>query len=84
MPVKKKAVAKEPSQRVVGRAQNAPQLTVFGDAEENLTSNGKHYEEPLRKNPETEKEREKRLAKREALTLRAFQIAYDNNHPRKS
>jgi hypothetical protein len=29
---------------------------------------------------ETEEEREKRLARRMALTLRAFQIAYDNHH----
>ena len=29
---------------------------------------------------ETEEEREKRLAKRRALTLKAFQIAYDNHH----
>jgi hypothetical protein len=35
------------------------------------------------KKPETAKEREKRLAEREALTLRAFQIAYENHHPRK-
>jgi hypothetical protein len=29
---------------------------------------------------ETEEEREKRLAKRRALTLRAFQMAYDDHH----
>jgi hypothetical protein len=29
---------------------------------------------------ETKEEREKRLAKRAALTLRAFQMAYDNYH----
>ena len=31
---------------------------------------------------ETKEEREKRLAKREALTIRAFQMAYDNYHNR--
>jgi hypothetical protein len=31
---------------------------------------------------ETEEEREKRLAKRWALTLRAFQMTYDNYHRR--
>jgi hypothetical protein len=29
---------------------------------------------------ETKEERERRLAKLEALTLRAFQMAYDNHH----
>ena len=29
---------------------------------------------------ETKEERERRLAKREALTIRAFQMAYDNYH----
>ena len=29
---------------------------------------------------ETKEEREKRLARREALTIRAFQMAYDNYH----
>ena len=29
---------------------------------------------------ETKEERDKRLAKREALLLRAFQMAYDNHH----
>jgi hypothetical protein len=29
---------------------------------------------------ETAEEREKRLIKKEALTLRAFQMAYDNHH----
>jgi len=29
---------------------------------------------------ETKEERKKRLAKREALLLRAFQMAYDNHH----
>jgi hypothetical protein len=29
---------------------------------------------------ESKEERERRLAKREALTIRAFQMAYDNHH----
>ena len=29
---------------------------------------------------ETKEERERRLAKREALTIRVFQMAYDNHH----
>jgi hypothetical protein len=38
----------------------------------------------FREKPESPAERKTRLAKREALTLRAFQIAYDNHHPLKS
>jgi hypothetical protein len=33
---------------------------------------------PVHLNPETREEREKRLAARKALTLRAFQITYEN------
>ena len=33
---------------------------------------------------ETEEEREKRLAARKALTLRAFQMTYENRHRRKN
>jgi hypothetical protein len=69
---------------VAKRAKHAPILTLFYGDEEDSRSNGKHYEEPCYKNPESAEEREKRLTKREALTLRAFQIAYDNHHPRKS
>ena len=40
---------------------------------------------PLRRLPgETEEEREKRLAAREALTLSAFQMTYENRHRRKT
>jgi hypothetical protein len=85
MPLKKKSVARKSARRnAVKRAQNTPELTRFWGAEESVTSNGKDYEQPHYKNPETAEEREKRLAKREALTLQAFQIAYDNHHQRKS
>lgn len=85
MPAKKKPVAKKSARRrVVKRVQPGPTLTLFYGDEEDFSSNGTRYEQPRHKNPETAEEREKRLAKREALTLRAFQIAYDNNHPRKS
>jgi hypothetical protein len=46
-------------------------------------SNGIRYEQPLYKNSENKEEREKRLKKREALTLKAFRIAYENHHQRK-
>ncbi|MDT7779513.1 MAG: hypothetical protein QOC99_2025 [Acidobacteriota bacterium] len=39
---------------------------------------------PIRRNPEIAEEREKRLAARKALTLKAFRIAYENNHRRHS
>src|SRR4051812_15000937 len=42
---------------------------------------------PIRRNPETDEEREKRekrLAARKALTLKAFRMAYENHHSRKS
>ena len=42
-------------------------------------SNGTRYERPIR-NPETKEQREKRLAKRAKLTLKAFRIAYENHH----
>jgi hypothetical protein len=85
MPLKKKPVAKKSARRSVEkRAQHASHLTRFWGVEESVSSNGKDYEQPHYKNPETAEEREKRLAKREALTLRAFQIAYDNHHQRKS
>ena len=47
-------------------------------------SNGTRYEQPRYRNLEKGEEREKRLAKRKALTLRAFQIAYENHHRRKA
>lgn len=40
--------------------------------------------QPYRINPETDEEREKRLAARKALTLKAFEMAYKNHHRRKA
>ncbi|HEV2705006.1 MAG TPA: hypothetical protein VGV59_03730 [Pyrinomonadaceae bacterium] len=39
---------------------------------------------PRHLNPETPEEREKRLAKRKAATLRAFQTTYENHHRQRS
>ncbi len=39
---------------------------------------------PYRLNPESIEEREKRLAKRKALTLKAFNLAYKNQHSKKA
>jgi hypothetical protein len=41
------------------------------------------YPRPSRLSPESSEEREKRLAARKALTLRAFQMTYEN-HRRKA
>jgi len=48
-----------------------------------MPGNG-HRKQPRYINPETREEREKRLAERKALTLRAFEIAYENSHRRKA
>ena len=42
------------------------------------------YGPPVHPNPETKEEREKRLAARKALTLRAFKTTYENRHRRKA
>jgi hypothetical protein len=70
--------------RAINKAEHGTVLTSVLADEKGVRSNGESYEQPCHKNPETTEEREKRLAKREALTLRAFQIAYDNHHSRKS
>ena len=44
------------------------------------SSNGTRRTQPVRINPETEEEREKRLANREARTLKAFRAAYESTH----
>lgn len=39
---------------------------------------------PVRRNPESAEERERKLAARKALTLRVFRMAYENHHRRKA
>lgn len=46
--------------------------------------NGTRYEHQLIKNPHVPGEREKMLEKRNKLTLKAFQIAYENHHRRRT
>ena len=48
------------------------------------SSNGTQYEYQRIRNPHVAGEREKMLAKRDALTLKAFQIAFENHRQRKS
>jgi|SoiMetStandDraft_5_1073268.scaffolds.fasta_scaffold131534_2 hypothetical protein len=85
MPSKKKSIASKSSRRrrLTKRAAEAPAFTL-GLPGERGSSNGTRYEQPLYKKPESKEEREKRLKKREALTLKAFQIAYENHHRRKA
>jgi len=85
MPSKKKSTGAKStgSRRATKRSERAPVWTL-GLPGERGSSNGKRYERPLYKNPENKEEREKRLKKREALTLKAFRIAYENHHQRKA
>jgi hypothetical protein len=70
--------------RARATGQKSPRYTLGLPGEEGGSSNGTHYEYQKMKNPEDNEEREKRLKKREALTLKAFQIAYENHHQRKA
>jgi hypothetical protein len=83
MSFQKKPVSKKSMPRRASKPAGS-RLSSLSSKETHVSSNGKHHERPHHKKLETDEEREKRLAKREALTLRAFQIAYDNHHPRKS
>jgi hypothetical protein len=84
MPSNKKSRTDKPtSSRTIKRASVAasPPTTWPG---ERSSSNGTHYEQPLAKDDESKEEREKRIKKREALTLKAFRMAYENHHQRKA
>ena len=85
MPSKTKSTVGKSTRRrrVTKRSERGPLLTL-GLPGERASSNGTRYEQPLYKNSESKAEREKRLKKREALTLKAFQIAYQNHHERKA
>jgi len=84
MPSKKKSAGKSTHRRrATKRAAQAPAFALDFQGGRG-SSNGTRYEQPLYKNPESKEEREKRLKKREALTLKAFRIAYENHHQRKS
>jgi hypothetical protein len=85
MPSKKKSTASKSTRRIraTKRSARAP-VWSLGLPGERGSSNGKRGEQPLYKNPENKEEREKRLKKREALTLKAFRIAYENHHQRKA
>jgi hypothetical protein len=66
------------------RSKQSRENKLLPDISDEDASNGSSRECRQIKSPQTGEEREKWLAKRDALTLRAFQIAYKNHHQRKS
>jgi hypothetical protein len=75
-----------PPPREKTQAQGAKLVRVHGGkpASPEITSGNGRRKRPYYLNPETGEEREKRLAARKALTLKAFEIAYENHHRRKA
>ena len=49
-----------------------------------LEEAGSRHPEPVRLNPESNEDREKRLAKRKARTVKAFQTTYENRRGKAS
>jgi hypothetical protein len=80
--------AKKSNKKKSKPSRSAPQLGYFHGADELMLSlvpdNGRGRRQPYHINPETKEEREKRLAARKALTLKAARIAYENHHQRKA
>ena len=58
------------------RANNGNRVLVYSDG---LVIKGGSHHRPYKINPESSEEREKRLAKRKALTLRMLRTAYENH-----
>jgi hypothetical protein len=81
MTAKKNNTAKK-SKRLAATAKTAYVLVGNG-LSLSSRSNGAR-KRPYRINPETNEEREKRLAARKTLTLKAAHIAYENHHRRKA
>ncbi|MGH9875153.1 MAG: hypothetical protein ACRD9S_22080 [Pyrinomonadaceae bacterium] len=85
MPSKKKTVStKSTRRRVLEQPKRGKASTSFSSKGKRVKANGVRYERPRTIPGETAEERKKRHAEMEALTLRAFQMAYDNHHPRHS
>ena len=83
MPSKKKTTTerRKQSKHTAKLSPTAPEWTL-GLANKRAGSNGLSEYQHI-KNPQSGEEREKWLEKRDELTLRAFQIAYEN-HRRKA
>ncbi|HEX8650957.1 MAG TPA: hypothetical protein VF708_08940 [Pyrinomonadaceae bacterium] len=89
MPSKKNAPKKRKSGEVKQQGENDIQISRFHGVEEAVFPlpsgrNGKGDKQPVYLNPETNEDREKRLAARKALTLKAFKMAYENRRRRKA
>ncbi|HEY0321920.1 MAG TPA: hypothetical protein VGC66_13240 [Pyrinomonadaceae bacterium] len=78
---KKAGAAQSRSKGRIARAYGDNRKFMLTDRDD---SNGHRHKQPHLINPESDKEREKRLAARKALTLKAARIAYENNHRRKA
>ena len=84
MPSKKKTTTDKRKHRKPPAKQLPAALEwTLGLPNERAASNGTREYQQI-KNPETGEEREKWLEKRDKLTLRAFQIAYENHHRKAS
>lgn len=84
MPSKKKTTSDKRKHRM--SAAKRPTLVLdwnLGLPDERGGSNGTREYQRIR-NPQTGEERKKWLEKRDKLTLRAFQMAYENHHHRKA
>jgi hypothetical protein len=91
----KKVTNKKPKKPSAKAGRNGAKLVrVHGDKNIGIMLSGEQdgvlplaytdLPQPLYLNPESAEEREKRLAKRKARTLRIFRTAYENNHRRKA
>ena len=84
MPSKKEALDKSKRRsRAAKPSPRGPKLTLALPPSAGWSSNGTTYEYQRIKNPYVPGEREKMLDRREALTLKAFQLAYETHHSRK-
>ena len=84
MPSKKKTTSDKRKPRKPTAKRRALALDwTLGLPNERGGSNGTREYQRIR-NPQTAEEREKWLEKRDKLTLRAFQMAYENHHQRKA
>ena len=84
MPSKKKTTSDKRKPRKSAAKRQAQALDwTLGLPNERGGSNGTREYQRIR-NPQTAEEREKWLEKRDKLTVRAFQMAYENHHQRKA
>ncbi|HEV7682629.1 MAG TPA: hypothetical protein VGO68_10940 [Pyrinomonadaceae bacterium] len=84
MPLKNKTVSAKSTRRKTVKPVDRGKASSLSSKGNRPKVNGIRYERPQTKPGETTNEREKHRAELEALTLRAFQIAYDNHRSRHS